>query len=222
MPSRSAPRQPARLRRFRPVRGSQTGSQRRKTPGHSRRQPAIVVAARSLIRQQPATCSDAANAPEERIPGSAPEKITSKVTVATAARAAASDGEASTMAGPPNLPDPPATVDPVGGSRPTSSTRPGKGVGPTGRRRRGGCSRSSGRSPPSGVGRSGGRPVHLPQPGGHHVGRRHATAVPQPPGRPPRTPRADGERDHNAHRHGPIVRRLSSATGLLTYKRQNS
>ena len=81
---------------------------------------------------------------EERIPGSAPEKITSPVTVAIAAHARAarpgarrptprpsaaraeSDGEASAMAGPPNLPDPPAAVDPVAAVGPPQAPGPAR------------------------------------------------------------------------------------------------
>jgi len=46
--------------------GSQTGSQHRQASGHTRRQWAMVSAASWLIRPHPATCSDAANAPENR------------------------------------------------------------------------------------------------------------------------------------------------------------
>jgi hypothetical protein len=46
--------------------GSQTGSQCRQTPGHTRRQPAMVSAARLPIRPHPATCSNVAYAPENR------------------------------------------------------------------------------------------------------------------------------------------------------------
>jgi hypothetical protein len=55
--------------------GSQTGSQHRQTPGHIRRQPATVVAARSPIRPHPATYSDAAYAPENRKAGSSTPSI---------------------------------------------------------------------------------------------------------------------------------------------------
>jgi hypothetical protein len=46
--------------------GSQTGSQHRQTPGHTRRQPAMVSPASWPIRPRPATSSDAAYAPEKR------------------------------------------------------------------------------------------------------------------------------------------------------------
>jgi len=49
--------------------GSQTGSQRRQTSGHTRRQPAMVCAARSPIRPHPATSSHTAHAPEKRKAG---------------------------------------------------------------------------------------------------------------------------------------------------------
>jgi len=57
--------------------GSQTGSQRRQTPGHIRRQLAIVVATRSPIGPHPATCSYAAYAAEKRkVGGSTPPLTT--------------------------------------------------------------------------------------------------------------------------------------------------
>src|SRR5262245_58319498 len=60
--------------------GSQTGSQRRQTPGRARQQPAMVSAARSLIRPHPATCSDAADAPEKRkVSGSTPPLTTNQL-----------------------------------------------------------------------------------------------------------------------------------------------
>jgi hypothetical protein len=49
----------------------------RQTPGHIRRQRAMVSAARSPIRPRPATCSDGADAPEERkVGGSTPPLTT--------------------------------------------------------------------------------------------------------------------------------------------------
>jgi len=46
--------------------GSQTGSQPPQAGGHARRQSAIVSAARSPVKPHPATCCDAASAPENR------------------------------------------------------------------------------------------------------------------------------------------------------------
>ena len=60
--------------------GSQTGSQRRQTPGHTRPRRAMVSPARSLIRPRPATCSDGADAPEKRkVGGSTPPLTTTQL-----------------------------------------------------------------------------------------------------------------------------------------------
>jgi hypothetical protein len=49
--------------------GSQTGSQCRQTPAHTRRRRAMVSAARSPNGPQPATCTDRADAPESERSG---------------------------------------------------------------------------------------------------------------------------------------------------------
>ena len=76
LPYRDQPQRPGRRPRP-PIPGSQTGSQRQQTPGHVGRQPAMVSAACWPIRPRPATCSDAANAPEKRkVGGSIPPLTT--------------------------------------------------------------------------------------------------------------------------------------------------
>jgi len=60
--------------------GSQTGSQRRQTSGHIRRQRAMVSAARPPIRPCPATSSDAVYAPEKRKVGGSTPPLTTSLT----------------------------------------------------------------------------------------------------------------------------------------------
>jgi hypothetical protein len=76
---RDQPQRPGRRPRP-PIPGSQTGSQRRQALGHITRQPAMVCAARWPIRPRPATCGDAADAPEKRkVGGSTPPLTTSQL-----------------------------------------------------------------------------------------------------------------------------------------------
>jgi len=61
--------------------GSQTGSQRQQTSGHTRRQRAMVSPASWPIRPCPATCSDAAYAPEKRKAGGSTPPLTTVSTI---------------------------------------------------------------------------------------------------------------------------------------------
>ena len=79
--------------------GSQTGSPHRQTSGHTRRQRAMVSAARLPISPHPATSSDAAYAPEKRKAGGSIPPLTTSFAMQSADLA--SDGEPSVRLPPP-------------------------------------------------------------------------------------------------------------------------